>query len=257
METSETSAGRRFVSADGRTRPMLSIVIPAFNEAVRIGDSVQKIDEFIRRSPLSAELIIVDDGSADDTSKIIRSVKPRNLLLLQNSENHGKGYSVRQGFLEASGEYVLFTDADLSAPIDELQKLLDAAIQDNADIVIGSRAVDRRYIEKHQSRGREVGGIVFNFIVRLILGLRFHDTQCGFKLFRRVRTRPIFEKLTTFGFGFDPELLFAAKRAGLRIREVPVRWSHSEGSKVRMIRDGFQMICDLVRIRWNAIIGRY
>lgn len=257
MEASETSVRGRVVVIENRDRPMVSVVIPAFNEAARIGDSIRKIDEFVRNLPMRVEVVVVDDGSADTTSDIVRSAQPRNLRLLRNEENHGKGYSVRQGVLEASGEYVLFTDADLSAPIEEMHRLLDVAIHQGADVVIGSRAVDRGYIEKHQSRGREVGGIVFNLMVRTLLGLRLHDTQCGFKLFHRAKTRLIFEKLTIYGFGFDPELLFLAQRAGLTIREVPVRWSHSEGSKVKFIRDGVRMFADLVRIRWNAMIGRY
>lgn len=248
---------RPFVTIEEGDRPIVSIVIPAFNEAGRIGDSIQKIDEFLQRSLLSAELIVVDDGSADTTSSIVRAAKPRNLRLLQNNENHGKGYSVRQGVLAATGQYVLFTDADLSAPIEEMNKLLEVAMHEGADVVIGSRAVDRRYIEKHQSRGRELGGIAFNLMVRVFLGLRLHDTQCGFKLFNRAKTRHAFEELTTFGFGFDAELLFLAKRQGLSIREIPVRWSHSEGSKVQFLRDGVRMFADLVRIRWNAISGRY
>jgi len=242
MEASETS---------------VSIVVPAFNEAGRIADSVRKIDAFIRRSPVPLDLIIVDDGSTDKTAEIISGLNAKSLRLIRNDENHGKGYTVRQGVLAATGKYVLFTDADLSAPIEELNKLLDIAVRESADIVIGSRALDRRYIEIHQSRLREVGGIVFNLMVRVLLGLRLHDTQCGFKLFHRERSRGVFLKLTTLGFGFDPELLFLAKRQGLKIREAPVRWSHAEGSKVKFLRDGVRMFLDLVRIRWNALVGRY
>jgi glycosyltransferase involved in cell wall biosynthesis len=245
------------VAISENSQPVLSIVVPAYNEAARIGDSIQKIDTFVRQSPFSCEVIVVDDGSADDTAAVVRKCPAKNLRLIQNHENHGKGYTVRQGVLAAKGQYVLFTDADLSAPIEEALKLLDVAVNESADIVIGSRAVDRRYIEKHQSRLRELGGIVFNLMVQLLLGLRLHDTQCGFKLFHRQRSRVIFEKQTTLGFGFDPELLFLAKRHGLSIRETPVRWSHAEGSKVKFLRDGVRMFLDLVRIRWNALIGRY
>jgi glycosyltransferase involved in cell wall biosynthesis len=257
METSETSVGKGFAGPDDRGQPMVSIVVPAFNEARRIAETVRKIDDFIRDSPLALELVVVDDGSTDDTAEIVRRIPAKALRLIQNKENHGKGYTVRQGVLAAGGKYVLFTDADLSAPIEELNKLLDIAIRDGADVVIGSRGLDRRYIEKHQSRLRELGGIVFNLMVRLFLGLPLHDTQCGFKLFNRQRSRRIFEQQTTFGFGFDPELLFLARRNGLTIREAPVRWSHAEGSKVKFLRDGVRMFFDLVRIRWNAIAGRY
>lgn len=238
-------------------QPMVSIVVPAFNEAVRIGVSLRKIDEFMRDSSMTYELIVVDDGSTDETSAVINQSRVNALKLIRNDRNHGKGYTVRQGVLAATGNYVLFTDADLSAPIEELSKLIDVALNEGADIVIGSRAVDRSYIEKHQSRFRELGGIAFNFMVRSILGLQLHDTQCGFKLFHRQKSRRIFERVTTYGFGFDPELLFMAKRQGLRIREVPVRWSHSEGSKVRFMRHATVMFLDLLRIRWNALTGKY
>jgi len=257
MEASETSAGSRSVTFHDDNQPTVSIVIPAFNESARIGDSIKKIDHFLRESPFTSEVIVVDDGSADNTSEIVRQCQAQGVRLVKNDVNHGKGYSVRQGVLAASGKYVLFTDADLSAPIEELKKLLDVAMKEKIDVVIGSRAVDRKFIEKHQSRLRESGGIVFNAMVRLLLGLQLHDTQCGFKLFHRERARRIFELQTTYGFGFDPELLFLAKRNGLSIRETSVRWSHAEGSKVSFFRDGIRMFLDLVRIRWNAIIGKY
>jgi glycosyltransferase involved in cell wall biosynthesis len=237
--------------------PTVSIVVPAFNEAARIGNSIEKIKAFAEQSPLSIDVIVVDDGSADATSEIVRRAETQTIRLVRNDENHGKGYAVRQGVMSATGTYVLFTDTDLSAPIEELQKLFDVAAADRADIVIGSRAVDRRFIEKHQSKGRELGGIVFNRMVRILLGLNLHDTQCGFKLFHRERTRIIFEKQTIPGFGFDPELLFLGARNGLKIREVPVRWSHAEGSKINFLRDGVRMFSDLIRIRWNWITGRY
>jgi glycosyltransferase involved in cell wall biosynthesis len=238
-------------------KPLVSIVIPAFNEASRIGDSVQRIDAFLEKTSSLTEVIIVDDGSTDGTSDVIRRVASSKIRLIRNSTNHGKGYSVRHGVLAAKGEWVLFSDADLSAPIDQLDKLLQVAMKEEADIVIGSRAVDRSYIEKHQSPFREFGGIFFNWMVRLVLGLKLQDTQCGFKLFHRKKTRRIFEKQTTNGFGFDPEILFLADRQHLRIREVSVRWSHSEGSKVKFLRDGLRMFADLVRIRWNHMRGKY
>jgi glycosyltransferase involved in cell wall biosynthesis len=239
------------------SQPLVSIVVPAFNEAERIGQSLQKIDEFMRRSSFMYELVVVDDGSTDETPTIINQSKVKVLRFIRNAQNHGKGYTVRQGVLAATGKYVLFTDADLSAPIEELDKLLDVARNEGADVVIGSRFIDRRYIEKHQSRFRELGGIAFNVMVRAFLGLHLRDTQCGFKLFDRQKCRRIFERQTTHGFGFDPELLFLASRQGLRIREVPVRWSHSEGSKVRFLRHATVMFFDLIRIRWNTLTGKY
>jgi dolichyl-phosphate beta-glucosyltransferase len=257
MATRETSVEMRHVPETAYDHPVVSIVVPAFNEASRIGNSIRQIDEFLSQAAMPMEVLVIDDGSSDATSDVVRSVHAPAVRLIRNGENHGKGYSVRQGVLNAKGEYVLFTDADLSAPIIELQKLYDVAIRDKADVVIGSRAVDRSYIEKHQNRFRELGGILFNRMVRLLLGLDLNDTQCGFKLFHRERTRDIFEKQTTLGFGFDPEILYVAARRGLRIREVPVRWSHSEGSKVNFMRDGVRMFGDLLRIRWNYFRGKY
>jgi glycosyltransferase involved in cell wall biosynthesis len=257
METPESWAGSGVVAIEDGGQPIVSIIVPAFNEATRIGDSIRKIDAFMRQSPLSLELIVVDDGSSDGTADIVRQFRAKRLRLVQNNRNHGKGYTVRHGVLAASGQYVLFTDADLSAPIEELNKLLDVALKEDADVVIGSRAIDRTFIEKHQSRFRELAGMLFNVVVRLLLGLKLRDTQCGFKLFHRKKSRRVFEQQTTWGFGFDPELLFLAKRNGLTIRETPVRWSHAEGSKVRPIKDGFRMVLDLIRIRWNALSGRY
>jgi glycosyltransferase involved in cell wall biosynthesis len=257
MKASETSIGADALAATDHSPPVLSIVVPAFNEAARIGNSIEKIDAFMRRSRIACELIVVDDGSADNTADVINRTHVKDVRVLRNDVNHGKGYAVRQGVLASSGKYVLFTDADLSAPIEEADKLLEVAVNEGVDIVIGSRAIDRRYIEKHQSHMRELGGIVFNSMVRLLLGLRLHDTQCGFKLFERQKSRPIFEMQRTFGFGFDPELLFLANRRGLKIRETAVRWSHAEGSKVNLFRDSFGMFFELVRIRWNALTGRY
>jgi dolichyl-phosphate beta-glucosyltransferase len=257
METSETSAGKRSATSAQHVNPMLSIVIPAFNEAARIGASLKKIDEFMRHSSLKYEVIVVDDGSTDETPSIVTQAKIKDLRLIQNPKNQGKGFTVRNGVLAATGDYVLFTDADLSAPIEELTKLIDVAVKERADVVIGSRALDRTYIEKHQSRFRELGGIAFNLMVRTFLWLPIQDTQCGFKLFHRLRSRPVFERQTTAGFGFDPELLFLAKRNGLKIREVPVRWSHAEGSKVRFMQHATVMFLDLLRIRWNALSGKY
>jgi len=200
---------------------------------------------------------VVDDGSTDLTVQVAESWKDRipGLRVLSNGTNRGKGFSVRHGSLDATGEIVLFTDADLSAPIEEADKLL-AALQ-SYDVAIGSRAVDRSLIEVHESPFREFAGIVFNGIVRLILWLPFIDTQCGFKAFRRERCQIIFEQQTIERFGFDPELLYLARHHGLRIKEVPVRWAHSPASKVSMMRDSVLMFVDVFVIRSNGFMRRY
>jgi glycosyltransferase involved in cell wall biosynthesis len=178
------------------------------------------------------------------------------LRLVSNGKNRGKGYSVRHGMLEASGRIALFTDADLSSPIEESEKLL-SAIRAGNDVAIGSRALDRSLIFARQARFREVAGIIFNGFVRLFTGLAIHDTQCGFKAFVREPCRVIFEQQRIEGFGFDPEVLFLARRHGLRTAEVPVRWAHDPGTKVHMLRDSLLMFGDLVYIRWNWLLGRY
>jgi len=235
----------------------VSFVIPAFNEAARIQTSLQRVSEYLKSVPYDAEIIVVDDGSTDETVDIVKRLNIPALRLLRSGVNHGKGYSVRKGVLSATGDFVLFTDADLSAPIEELEKPLAVALSENADAVVGSRGLDMTFIEKHQPTMRESGGRLFNVMVRLMLGLKIYDTQCGFKLFRRTTVQPAFEKLTTERFGFDPELLFIMSQQGLKIREVPVHWSHVEGSKVHFLRDGVRMFADLLRIRWNSFIGTY
>jgi glycosyltransferase involved in cell wall biosynthesis len=201
------------------------------------------------------ELIVVDDGSTDQTVQTVEEYP--GIRLVRNDRNHGKGFTVRHGVLVATGKYVLFTDADLSTPIEEADKLLSILQRDGADVAIGSRALQRELIGVHQPWLREMGGRFFNLLVRAFTGLRLHDTQCGFKLFNRDSTRRAFEKLRIEGFGFDPELLFLIERGGGRIVEVPVRWNDNPATKVRFLRDSVEMILDLIAIRWRAITGRY
>ncbi len=237
--------------------PELSIVIPAFNEEMRLPVTLAQISAYIRVSKRETEVIVVDDGSSDRTSQVANSFRGeiRRLRVVANDENRGKGYSVRRGMLEAQGRIVLFTDADLSAPIDEADKLI-AALEDH-DVAIGSRALDRRLISLRQSVFRENAGIVFNLIVRAILRLPFVDTQCGFKAFRRGPCQIIFQQQRIERFGFDPELLYLARHHGLRSVEIPVRWAHSPATKVSMLRDSMRMFLDIFLIRWNALRGRY
>jgi dolichyl-phosphate beta-glucosyltransferase len=241
--------------------PELSIIIPAYNEERRLPRTFERIREYLgRRGMLTgeAEIIVVDDGSADGTARVTSEWQSRLpiLRLISNGQNRGKGYSVRHGMLEARGRIALFTDADLSAPIEEAAKLF-AALKAGNDAAIGSRAIDRSLIAVHQSRLREIAGIIFNGFVRLATGLPFQDTQCGFKVFLREPARIVFEQQRVERFGFDPEILFLAKRHGLRTAEVPVRWAHDPATKVHVIRDSLLMFADLVYIRWNCLLGRY
>ena len=237
--------------------PDLSIIIPSFNEEQRLPDSLEKLAAYIRERRPNTEVIVVDDGSTDKTAAVAESYQAKipNLRVLSNGTNRGKGFSVRRGSLEARGNITLFTDADLSSPIEEGEKLF-AGLHTH-DVAIGSRAVDRRLIEAHQSLFREFAGIVFNRIVRIILRLPFVDTQCGFKAFRRERCRIIFEQQTIERFGFDPELLYLARHHGLSTVEVPVRWAHSPATKVSMLKDSLEMFLDVFVIRSNALRGRY
>jgi len=243
------------------TSPELSVIIPAYNEERRLGPTLARIRDFFgARSPGMAaiEILVVDDGSTDGTAKIALDCARELpcLRLVSNGVNRGKGYSVRHGMLEARGRIALFTDADLSAPIEESEKLL-AAIDAGNDVAIGSRALDRSLISVHQSRFREVAGMIFNGFVRFFIGLPFHDTQCGFKAFVRSRCRIVFEQQRIERFGFDPEILFLARRHGLRAVEVPVRWAHDPSTKIHMVRDSLMMFVDLIDIRWNWLLGRY
>jgi dolichyl-phosphate beta-glucosyltransferase len=239
----------------------LSIIIPAYNEESRLGRTLGRLYEYFNgrgASPDSFEIIVVDDGSTDNTVRTAQewSLKIPSVRVVSNGQNRGKGYSVRHGMLEARGRIGLFSDADLSTPIEESQKLI-AAICAGNDVAIGSRGLDRSLISVRQSKLREVAGMVFNGFVRLITGLPFVDTQCGFKAFALQQARVIFEQQRIERFGFDPEILFLAKRHGLQSTEIPVRWAHDPATKVSVLRDSLRMLRDLVTIRLNAVIGRY
>ena len=237
--------------------PELSIIIPAYNEEERLPRTLGRLQDYLAEKRIESEVIVVDDGSTDGTAKLVEEWRARmpGLRLVSNGRNRGKGYSVRHGMLEARGRVALFTDADLSTPIEESEKLLAAV--EKADAAYGSRAMDRSLIAVHQSPAREMAGIIFNWLVRLFTGLPFQDTQCGFKAFVRERAQIVFEQQRIEGFGFDPEILFLARRHDLRAVEIPVRWSHDPATKVRVVRDSVRMFVDLLRIRWNWLLGRY
>ena len=238
----------------------ISIIVPAYNEEKRLPATLERIIAYLDAAGWAfAEIIVVDDGSADRTAAVAEgcAASRPNLRVLRNPGNRGKGYSVRHGMLEAQGEWTLFTDADLSAPIEELEKLWDACANSGASVAIGSRALNRALIGVHQSVFREWGGRVFNLVLRVITGLRFWDTQCGFKLFEGKASREIFRRQCSEGFGFDAEVLFIARHLGCNILEVPVRWNHVEGTKMRLFSDTLRMVLDLVIIRWNQVLGRY
>jgi glycosyltransferase involved in cell wall biosynthesis len=239
------------------TVPHLSIIIPSYNEELRLPATLERIAAYLSTYGREAEVLVVDDGSKDGTAAVAESFRDKipTLRVVSNGINRGKGYSVRHGMQKARGRTALFTDADLSAPIEEAGKLIDAL--ETNDIAIGSRAMDRSLISMHESRFREFAGIIFNKIVRGVLWLPFVDTQCGFKAFRRERCRVIFEQQTIDRFGFDPELLYLARRHGLLAVEIPVRWGHSPATKVSMLHDSIQMFIDVFTIRWNSLRGRY
>jgi dolichyl-phosphate beta-glucosyltransferase len=235
-------------------RRSISIVIPAYNEEKRLPATLRTVKAFLQATSWEfAEVVVVDDGSRDGTVELARKAGVR---LLQNPGNCGKGYSVRHGILEAKGDWVLFSDADLSSPIEELEKLWDAVERERAQAAIGSRDLDRSLIGVRQPLFRELGGRFFNLVIRVITGLPFHDTQCGFKLFEGSAAREIFGRQRVERFGFDVEVLFIAQRLGYRTLEVPVRWNDVAGTTVKMWGAASAFL-DPLKVRWNAITGKY
>ncbi len=235
--------------------PPVSVVVPAFNEAIRIGDTLAVTIGYLEQESPSSEVIVVNDGSTDSTGEVIRKVSavPSSIAirLLENFPNRGKGAAVRTGLLNATKPIAVFFDADLSTPIDELPKIVEPIARNDVDIAFGSRALDRKLIGNRQPWRREQGGRVFNLVVRVATGLPFWDTQCGFKAFRMETSRPIIAAAKIIGFGFDVELLLLAQRAGLRLREIPVRWNHHEGSKIHFVHDSLRMLREVLSLRAN------
>jgi glycosyltransferase involved in cell wall biosynthesis len=242
-------------------KPKISIVIPAYNESERLGDPLSKVLEFAAASGDEIEVIVVDDGSNDDTAAVAEqtfalypSVDSR---VIRYEKNRGKGFAVRTGLAAAKADIALFTDADLSTPIEEMSKLTTPLINGVHDVTFGSRALDRTLIGTHQPWRREQGGKVMNLIIRKMSGLPFYDTQCGFKAFNMKKFRPLLDVMTIDRFGFDVEFLFVAAHNGLKLNEVPVRWNDVAGSKVNVFRDSRRMITELMQIQRNARTGIY
>jgi dolichyl-phosphate beta-glucosyltransferase len=242
-------------------KPQLTVIIPAFEEAARLGGSVRQILAYIIDKNLNAELIIVDDGSRDDTAEIAETTCAEfpnvSTKVIRYGENRGKGFAVRTGLLAAQSDITLFSDADLSTPIDELPKLIKPIEDGKFDVTFGSRALDRSLIGTHQPWRREQGGRVMNLIIKTMSGLPFADTQCGFKAFNMLKFRPLLELMQIDRFGFDVEFLFVADHNKLGLAEIPVRWNDVAGSKVNVFRDTRRMITELNTIRRNAKKGVY
>ncbi|HYV74046.1 MAG TPA: dolichyl-phosphate beta-glucosyltransferase [Candidatus Binatia bacterium] len=240
------------------SQPTHSIVIPAYNESERLASSIPKVLQYIHERGLHAEIVVLNDGSRDATAEVVRkfAASDASILLLENPGNRGKGYSIRNGMLHARAAVALFTDADLSSPITEADKLF-AAIEDGADIAIGSRWLQRELQTERQPLLRQLFGRLFNIGLRLMLGLKYKDTQCGFKAFNRRAIETVFTRQQIERWGFDPELLFLADKFGLRTAEVPVEWAHDHRSKINPLRDGLKMGAEMLKIRWNWLLGRY
>lgn len=238
--------------------PAYSIVIPAYNEGARLGATLEKVLAYVHSQGWDAEVIVVNDGSRDHTADIVRSFAANEptLRLVENPGNRGKGYSVRHGMLSARGQIVLFTDADLSSPIEEAPKLF-AALEAGADIAIGSRWLRAETQTQRQPLHRQLFGRIFNLLLRLTLGLQFADTQCGFKAFNRPAVEAIFPRQKIERWGFDPEILFLARKFGFEVKEVPVAWAHRVGTSINPLLDGSRMFLEMLHIRWNDITGKY
>src|SRR5580693_1369578 len=235
-----------------------SIVIPAYNESERLGATLEKVLAYVRQQGWEAEVIVVNDGSHDNTAEIVRAFAAKDPMvrLVENPGNRGKGYSVRNGILSSRGDIVVFSDADLSSPIEELPKLLEA-LAAGADIAIGSRWLRAELQTQRQSVHRQLFGRVFNLLLRIILGLKFKDTQCGFKAFTRRAAQTILPLQRIERWGFDPEILFLARKFGFRVEEVAVLWGHSGDTRIHPVVDGARMFWELLRIRWYDLTGKY
>ena len=238
--------------------PAYSIVIPAFNEGRRLGPTLEKVLSYVHAQNWDAEIIVVNDGSRDNTADMARAFAAKDpaLRLVENPGNRGKGYSVRNGMLNARGQIVLFSDADLSSPIEEAPKLFHA-LDAGADIAIGSRWLRAETQTQRQPLHRQLFGRIFNLMLRVTLGLKFKDTQCGFKAFKRPAVQKIFPLQKTERWGFDPEILFLARKFKFKVQEIPVAWGHSGETRINPLVDGFRMFLEMMHVRWYNLTGRY
>lgn len=242
----------------------LSLIVPAFEESARLRGPLREILKYLQDSDIKGEVIVVDDGSGDDTAQVAElafaELTPNSGIdtrIIRYEQNRGKGFAVKTGLMAAKGDVALFSDADLATPIGELPKLVDPIRAGEYDLTFGSRALDRSLIGTHQPWRREQGGKVFNFIVKQSTGLPFWDTQCGFKAFNMEKFRPLLGVMTVDRFGFDVEYLYVAHLAGLRLKEIPVRWNDVAGSKLSVFRDTHRTVREVRLIRKNARQGKY
>jgi dolichyl-phosphate beta-glucosyltransferase len=254
VETAQSSSSAR----PNKERPDYSIVVPAYNESARLGSTLEQILDHAHQQRWNVEVVVVDDGSRDDTVDVIRRYAAAHpeIRLVQNPGNQGKGYAVRNGMLQARGNVMLFTDADLSSPISEAGKLF-STLEAGADVAIGSRWLDPSLMFKRQSMQRQVLSRIYHLYLRLLLRFPYRDTQCGFKAFTRHAAAMIFPLQRITRWGFDPEVLYLAHRQGLKVAEVPVAWGHDEGSKINPLRDGMRMGVDGLKVWWYSLTGKY
>ncbi len=240
-------------------RPLLSLVIPAYNEEDIIGETIDEVVEYLDDRGIGYEVIVVSDGSKDRTAEVVleRAKKHRRLRLIGNDTNSGKGFSVRQGCLAARGEVVVFTDADLSYPISEVEKPLELITSGKADVAIGSRTARGAMIQAYIPPLRRLMSKVFNLFVRIIAIKGIYDTQCGFKAFSGEAAHAIFSRQTMTGFSFDVEVIYIARKLGYRVVEFPIHWARSSESSVNPVTDSAKMFLDIIRIRLIDLRGGY
>lgn len=235
------------------SQPSVGIVVPAYNEAVRLPKTLARLNEYLGAQSYDWKVVVISDGSTDDTVAIVQdfATKHPQFSVVASTPNRGKGYVIRLGMTTVDADLLLFSDADLAAPIEEIEKLLPK-ISEGYAVAIGSRPLKESRLEIRQPKFREYAGRAFNKAVQMLAIKGIHDTQCGFKLFTRECAQDVFKRCTLDGFSYDFEALMIARDLGYRIAEVPIRWAHQEGSKVRFLRDGTRMLLDLVRLRMKG-----